>query len=293
MALENGWKENSLHYREQDPRWVENFLDEKGIKDKFIDTSISFPEIKLKEGGPEADAENAVRLHEAFRKSGLSRYLANDKRLWIYMTHVQFYDYMRVRWEKGTIGDRYFTVRKIRNGIARLYLTAELSFDEDAASDPYLYTRTLFEYQDLVEQVIGRSVMQNPKLLRAAINSIKSGKSQDNNEAVNRVFFEDLFKLSGVCILDALDTNQLIGLCDDEYDAALNTKFIPQNGNILLRDDDGKTKSMGVKGGILYIGKAQFRNVKPKNLARVAIGKRIDLDGVPYTFIGVQSPVRS
>src|SRR5262249_15209317 len=66
------------------------------------------------------DLENAVRMHKALPT--LTPVQAQDPRLWTHLTHVELWDYMRVRWpvEKylkpevnlNPIRDRYFVVQR-------------------------------------------------------------------------------------------------------------------------------------------------------------------------------------
>ena len=107
---------------------------------------------------------------------------ATDRRLWVQLTHNDFYDYMRSRWPvenvlnesgtNGTVTDRYFASRGLfRNGISRLYWIAELTYDP-SLEDPYEYTRFLIAYQDLINQVDGRSLCRNRNVLRSCLKAL-------------------------------------------------------------------------------------------------------------------------
>lgn len=182
-SLRKAIPENIEKYATNNMPWMDKFFQEKEIKVPSFDSGIEIPEnIVLTMGGAESDAENAVILHEAFRNR-LLPVQATDRRMWVYLTHVTFWDYMRKRWPventvnesgmNGTVTDRYFLSRGLfRNGISRLYWVAELTYDE-SLSNPYEYTRFLFGDQDLINQIDGRSFCRNRTLLQAILGTLQ------------------------------------------------------------------------------------------------------------------------
>jgi hypothetical protein len=56
--------------------------------------NIEFPELI---NDQKADAENAKKIYEAFKN--LSIINATDRRLWAYLTHLKYYDYVKKRWK--------------------------------------------------------------------------------------------------------------------------------------------------------------------------------------------------
>ncbi|HYC60717.1 MAG TPA: DUF6339 family protein [Thermoanaerobaculia bacterium] len=100
-------------------------------------------DLLLPEGTDLKDIENAMRLHRALPH--LTPLQARDPRLWTRLAHVDLWTYMRDRWPVERFADdadkrirfvegRYFVARSesralLRNGIARLWWTARLSYD--------------------------------------------------------------------------------------------------------------------------------------------------------------------
>src|SRR3989344_7333562 len=115
--------------------------------------------------------ENARVLYEALR--GLDRTMASDQRLWAWLAHVPFMDYMAKRWpvadqpkEKRAqyIAQHWFVETQagrsyLRNSIALLWWGAHMTYDEKR-DDPFELTREFFEYyQDttVFSDSLGRS----------------------------------------------------------------------------------------------------------------------------------------
>ena len=118
---------------------------------------ISSPPELLLDGGPKDDVENAIRIHGWLK--GLSRAEANDPRLWVTLTHREFFEYVRERWSitrdtsPGSILSRFFfsgvgIQARTRNAISRLWWLAELTY-EPGAKDPYGLLKLTLRHQDM------------------------------------------------------------------------------------------------------------------------------------------------
>jgi len=107
-------------------------------------------ELAIPVTGNTFDLENSIKLYENL--SGMNETKASDARLWIYLTHVKFWNYMKVRWPledvkniPGRISDRYHLrylklESLVRNGIARLWWFTHLTVDPDR-KDKYELTK--------------------------------------------------------------------------------------------------------------------------------------------------------
>lgn len=115
--------------------------------------------------------ENAQALYESLH--GLDRTMASDQRLWAWLAHVPFMDYMAKRWpvadqqeEKRSryIAQHWFvstqtTTAYLRHGIALLWWGAHITYDEKR-EDPFELTReffALYEYTRGLEGSLGKS----------------------------------------------------------------------------------------------------------------------------------------
>jgi len=125
------------------------------------------------------DAENAIRLHRAF--STLTPLQASDERLWVWLCHIPFRDYVLQRHVGDLSGEKL--VKKIRsrffvdggdsralmrNALARLWWGASLTFDE-RAGDPYELTRILFFRQETVKNLLENNFGRSRRVLTTVL----------------------------------------------------------------------------------------------------------------------------
>lgn len=102
---------------------------------------------------PSDDYANAIALYEAYPT--LTPLQASDNRLWLYLSHVDFYRYMYKRWpladaknlpeyiKEHWLGSRGF----MRQGISNLWWSVYLTVNE-GADDKYALTKYMFAHQD-------------------------------------------------------------------------------------------------------------------------------------------------
>ena len=115
---------------------------------------------------PRDDFESAKAVFKALDK--LTPIQASDPRLWTYLTHVDLYEYMTLRWPgfiKGETNktdyliDHWFIKTPsqqclMRNAISGLWWASYLSYDE-SRSDPFELTKVFFQDLDLPTRTIG------------------------------------------------------------------------------------------------------------------------------------------
>ncbi len=213
--LEDEILENREHYAnmKEKPNWVREY---KTLE--ITDSVLDVEPFDLKIGGPELDAENSRIVFNNLKE--LSPYQATSNELWSYMTHVQFPDYMAVRWGKGIskgatveqgettneeddatnnkkqkdfnklVLQRFFANRKyeksvVRNGIARLWWGAFLVYDE-RRDDPLELVDVVFDKQETYEHVSERLYNSNKNILFAALETIR--KYNLNSGAIRKLF---------------------------------------------------------------------------------------------------------
>ena len=128
-----------------------------------------FPNLYKPEDGNLKDKENSKIIYETYKE--LTPTQARDVRLWTYMTHVQFFDYMKARWDSYPNNSSYITRHWFlrnegnnreytrNNGIAKLWWIAHLTYDEDR-QNPYELTDVALDTLDtagaLFERALGR-----------------------------------------------------------------------------------------------------------------------------------------
>ena len=200
--------ENNIEKYTLDEKWLDSFFEEKGMGDYSFNTGIHIELPELINGDSENDAENAIRIHSALKD--LNPVQASDLRLWAYMTHNTYWEYMKSRWpvaegEKGKVYDRYFFGQKwvSRSGIARLWWAAYFTYDENN-SDPYEYTRYVFSKQDLLEQTVGgHALCRHKNLMLASLKEIRKVENIKRQEI--RDIYKKLNQIGGLIMIDALD----------------------------------------------------------------------------------------
>jgi len=182
------------------------------------------------------DFENAVLVHQALPK--LTPIQAQDHRLWVRLTHLECWDYMRKRWpadakkpesQASYIKSHYFVGGTdgralLRNGIARLWWMAKLSFDETRAN-PYELTDLLFAQLDiaknLLERSLGRSASVLQTFLQFVLDNKKSCINEGNKSRVRiRKMSISLNTRGGVSLLDCLSKDQISELLQRAHDTA-------------------------------------------------------------------------
>ncbi|WP_028128875.1 DUF6339 family protein [Selenomonas sp. AE3005] len=295
-VLSRSIPENIELYADQESPWINDFFVKHEIKVPSFMSEIDIPDIELIYGADSKnDAENAVRLYEAF-KNRIYPVQAMDRRLWVQLTHNEFYGYMRSRWNventlndrgtNGTVTDRYFVSRGLfRNGISRLYWIAESTYDE-SLEDPYEYTRFLIGYQDLINQVDGRSLCRNKNILHSCLKTLKN--AGDLTERQKRLFFEGICKRGGVKVLDALPMDVLDDLCKSTLERVLEIKQIKNGSKVYLQAVDSDISLVIiVRNGKAYRGKSLFKT-KPDNLYRLTVGNEMELGKKKYRITDIK-----
>lgn len=176
------------------------------------------------------DLENAIRVHKLLRQ--LTPLQARDPRLWTRLVHVECWQYMRARWplerfagnaEKGGrfILSRYFVAQNdsralLRNGIARLWWTAYMSFDSER-TNPYELTSVLLSTLDITQQILERNMGRSQAILKGFLEFLLQNKATlltggDQNRDRIRRLAKFLNMHGGVCLLDSLTQTDIVKL---------------------------------------------------------------------------------
>jgi hypothetical protein len=163
------------------------------------------------------DAENATALHTALKV--LSPLQAMDERLWVFLSHGQYGEYMKRRWpvtSEGSLLDRYFFAGTgfatlVRNGISRLWWFGHMTWDPKR-NDPYELTRILLCNQDVQQALLQRSFGKSRPVLHAILDHIQLHQGTIYAESVGTKIKRKakmLNVLGGVCLLDAMPKSDI------------------------------------------------------------------------------------
>jgi len=211
---------NPEFYKQDKAIWLDDFYEGA----EFSRTLKHQPKNKIQlieDGKPSSDFENVKIVHSALRFME-PRLLANE-RIWVYFTHIHFWQYMQRRWipkepkkmTLGTIKDRFFVHGPgdrglLRNGIARLWFLGHMTFDSENVNNHYHLTEVLLKNQDLLLNLSERPQLFRNKNFRFAILKL----IKNNQELAIRGNYRELLKkfifLSGIRVLDAYSSDELV-----------------------------------------------------------------------------------
>lgn len=151
--------------------WIDSYFNLSVIDKESIDKPI---ELILPTEDNKFDYENIRLLYGALKDLSLS--LASDERVWSYMTHITYWDYMRKRWPLEEVNEKnskenyikthYFYGEKPRNrnGIARLWWIGHITYD-DSLNNPFELTEFMLKQ----DQDLTRMIMESPTIARNKI----------------------------------------------------------------------------------------------------------------------------
>jgi len=214
---------NLTHYASAE-KWIDKFASGEHYAKETGIICGDLGVLRLPDSHGNHDDENAIRIHTAL--SSLTPVQAIDERLWTYLTHCVWHEYMTKRWEVNAADDskainlvirRYFFQGHGLNGIAlngisRLWWAAHMTHDADR-DDPYELTRVFISKSDIVTGLMERSIGKNRKLLCVFVEFLRDNISEIEEKwtgaggpgkAVQQMARE-LNRRGGVVLLDAVD----------------------------------------------------------------------------------------
>lgn len=164
---------------------------------------------------PEDDFKSSIDLFE--RLKHLDRVQANDRRLWVSLTHNIFFKYTKERWKiiEDTSSEVLFRrfhfegsslEARMRNSISRLWWGAKITYDE-TKEDPYELTKVLWSKQDLVQNIVERSYGTYPNVVTALLEVYKENSQLKEQEL--RFLYTGLNSIGGVKILPMLSKSEV------------------------------------------------------------------------------------
>ena len=229
--LRRAVKENLARYSERKP-WGHR---KAGAGDPTFPSKLE-PAVPLDFVMPESeriqhDIENSILIHRAF--PALTRVEAGDPRLWIRLTHVEGWAYMRKRWDVGQHAadpdkavryalQHYFVAGSspsralTRNGMSRLWWYAALTHDP-ARVDPYELTRVLLSALDIAQQLLERNFGRATEVRTGFLEYLRDradtlGDSGRQKREHIRYLAKQLNLRGGLSLLDTLDRPGIIDL---------------------------------------------------------------------------------
>lgn len=212
-------------YESSTPWLSEVFADREAVADSRIEID-DLPDLHMPTSETELyEYENTVLLHSAL--SNLNRSLAADERLWSWLAHDRYWEYMRQRWPVESAGDKtsyileHYFLRDsrglVRHGLARLWWFGSATY-LPGASDPYALTKLLLKTTDARQQIMERQFWRNESILHPFLRRIQYWQEQGLNLYAPRDRFRSLCKLmnltGGSMVLDCFDADAIASVVD-------------------------------------------------------------------------------
>ncbi|WP_349948409.1 DUF6339 family protein [Lacrimispora sp. BS-2] len=295
---------NVFLYNSKD-KWIDSYFEEKGLSNYSFNTGMMIPDVELLIGDSKTDCENAIRIYEAF-KGRLNPVQASDLRLWAFLAHNVYWDYMRERWgidvafeddenDAGKdkivsrIGTRYFYEASkgkafVRQGIARLYWSAYLTYDESNVNNPYELTEYFLSKQDIFAVSTERSLARNKELLLAALKVLKEHGDLKRN--VIRQYFLNLNQAGGVIVLDSLSKELAYDLAKSTLDnVVLEMEFREKNDDNSGKDINSINRKVVKRNSKIVVMNLKTQRVMPIAVDKNKLQTKPKLEGL---FIGAK-----
>lgn len=178
---------------------------------------------------PDFEFRNCVALHEALPVSPL---IATDPRLWTFLAHVTFAEYMRKRRpvERQPAGNRspyvirhYYvehvsTKSLLLNDISMLWWIAQLT--KVPGKDPYRLTREVFTMLDYTRHLLSGSQGRNEALRHAVLEFVVENKPLFSSFKAEKVRFimRRLNFVAGYCVFSTLSKAEIKALIAEHTD---------------------------------------------------------------------------
>src|SRR5690606_13107312 len=189
-------------------------------KESFLEEPLTINEevCALQLGvNPSDDLESSIKIFQALRSLDLVQ--ANDKRLWVTLTHTIFFPYVKARWNINenssvdVIKDRFHYEGvglrpRNQNGVARFWWAARITFDEKRP-DPFELTRLLWEKQDLYQNLIDRKLSIYEDTLKAFLEFYSKNRHLDMKRDMRRLI-KGINAYGGVRVLPLLKKDQVL-----------------------------------------------------------------------------------
>jgi len=184
------------------------------------ESPIKIPEDLILDPSPEKDFENSIKLFEALKN--IDPVQANDRRLWVTLTHTKFFQYSKERWIGDENSDKKIIRRfhfegtsleaRMRNSISRLWWAAKIS-KEEASSDPYELTRLLWSKQDIYQNLVERSYGTYSSVVKGFLKFYSENNSLKEDQL--RKLFTALNSIGGVKVLSIHTTEEIKNILND------------------------------------------------------------------------------
>jgi hypothetical protein len=198
-------------------KYREPHYDTTGLEFLKIQTRYQIEDDLVLGTEPKDDCQNSIKIFEQL--INLDKVQANDKRLWVALTHTLFYNYSWRRWNidsEKTSDDKIIDRlhfegagidSRMGNSISRLWWTAKVTFDSKR-SDEFELTRLIWERQDIQLALMERSFSTYPNIVQGFLEFFRGNRHLKEDEL--RAIIRGLNAIGGVKVLPLLLKEEVI-----------------------------------------------------------------------------------
>lgn len=219
-TLQKDVEKNIKSYAEKDPWLPSHCQASTGFGTTGIEVDNLRP-LELPMGGKgEAlkDLENTKRIYSDLKC--LTATQAQDYRLWVHLSHVEYWNYMKERWPPNSVSvikSRYFFEgltkdALVANGISRLWWFGYLTYDGDR-KNPFELTEVLLMNQDIQQAFLERAYGRNRLILHSILEFIQKNREELKSGGGMSKNVKELAKninlLGGVALLDCMTKEEV------------------------------------------------------------------------------------
>jgi hypothetical protein len=182
------------------------------------------PALTAAEADPSSDPLAARRIFQWL--SELTPVQASDERLWVYLTHRVFPDYVHARWggalvdstqPEARVADRWFfrgegVATFVRNGLSRLWWFGYLTYDRQLG-DYFEFTEILLALQEIQVAMLERRFGRSRNVLGAILEVLKRNNRLEGVAGRGDIiqgWAKDINTYGGAFVLDALPPDRLL-----------------------------------------------------------------------------------
>lgn len=182
---------------------------------------VSVPKLFVPKDREDFEYQNAILIYEAYKM--MSPVEATDVRLWTYLTHITFWDYMKARRPVQSqpsdkrieyiiehwFVDKISTAKLLRNDISLLWWVAYLTYDKDRR-DPYELTREVFTMLDYTRHLLPGTQGRNRIFVKALLEYVIENKElfTAHKEGKVRFLMRQTNYIAGYRVLPNLSKNE-------------------------------------------------------------------------------------
>lgn len=186
------------------------------------------PELTIPENGQFYEYENAVKLFKYL--PDLNRTQATDKRIWTFLSHGPYWQYLKARWPlpEASSGKRKIITHILdhwflegsksfsRHGIASLWWGGFITYD-DKKENPFVLTREFFSKQDYKRVILEENICFYKPLVHAILEYIIENKELFEIQWAPKVRFliRKLNFISGYKILSSLPKSTIKNIIEE------------------------------------------------------------------------------